>query len=70
MLLRCLLLAVIDKVIDVVKLFASGSSDLVIKDGTLDVLERVRFCLQVNGGYFQHLNPTSTSLSLKKNQSF
>ena len=45
----------ISEVIDVVKQFASESSEEVLKNVALDVLERARLCLEVNGGHFQHL---------------
>ena len=46
-------------VIDVVEQFASESSKDVLRDVALEVLERVRLCLEVKGGHCQYLKKNS-----------
>ena len=45
----------ISELINVVKQFASEISGEVLENVALDVLDRARLCLQVNGGHFQKL---------------
>ena len=44
-----------DEVIDIIKQYAAGCSENVLKWVALNVMKWAKLCLEANGGHFQHL---------------